>query len=104
MAKYKVKTLALCVKNNRIARHGELVDDSELTVNPSELISTGFIDLVVEAKVETEAKVEETPANVTEPVAPVEEATTEVIATDDKPKAKGAAAKVADATTEAPTE
>lgn len=43
MATYKVITLAMAVKNNRIASFGETVDDSELTTNPSKLIKEGFI-------------------------------------------------------------
>lgn len=46
MAKYRVITLAMAVKNNRIAKHREFVDDSELTVNPSKLIEEGFIEEV----------------------------------------------------------
>lgn len=46
MAKYKVKTLAMTVKNNRIAKNGEFVDDSELTTNPSLLIEEGYIEEV----------------------------------------------------------
>lgn len=46
MAKYRVITLAMTVKNNRIAKHGEFVDDSELTTNPSLLIEEGFIEEV----------------------------------------------------------
>jgi len=70
MAKYKVITLAMAVKNNRIARFGETVDDSELTLNPSELIKEGFIEEIesdkvvldaLEAEIETK-EVEETKA------------------------------------------
>jgi len=48
MAKYKVITLAMAVKNNRIAKFGELVDDSELTLNPSALIEGGYMEKVEE--------------------------------------------------------
>jgi hypothetical protein len=53
MAKYKVKTIAVAVKNNRVANHGELVDDSELTANPSEMIEAGSIELVQSDDVES---------------------------------------------------
>lgn len=55
MPKYKVVTIAIAVKNNRIAKHGETVDDSELTVNASELVEAGSLELIVEA-VAKEAK------------------------------------------------
>ncbi len=61
MAKYRVITLAMSVKNNRIAEFGEFVDDSELTVNPSKLIAEGFIEAVEEDDViDAEAEVVET--------------------------------------------
>lgn len=56
MAKYRVITLAMAVKNNRIAEFGELVDDSELTTNPSSLLKEGFIEVVEEEVVETETE------------------------------------------------
>jgi len=52
MAKYRVKTIAVAVKNNRVANHGELVDDSELTANPAEMIEAGSIELVQSDDVE----------------------------------------------------
>jgi hypothetical protein len=48
MAKYRVITIAITVKNNRIANFNQIVDDSELTTNPSLLIEGGFIELVEE--------------------------------------------------------
>lgn len=60
MAKYKVITLAMAVKHNRIARFGEMVDDSELTLNPSELIKEGFIEEIESEKVVLEALEAET--------------------------------------------
>jgi len=62
MAKYKVITLAMAVKNNRIAKFGELVDDSELTLNPSALIEGGYMEKVEEVdepKAPEETKTEE---------------------------------------------
>lgn len=46
MAKYTVKTIAIAVKNNRIAKFGEEVDDNELTVPAYALIEAGSIELV----------------------------------------------------------
>lgn len=46
MAKYRVITISVAVKYNRIAKFGEFVDDSELTANPSEMIKAGSIELV----------------------------------------------------------
>lgn len=61
MAKYKVITLAMSVKNNRIAEFGQFVDDSELTTNPSLLIEEGFIEVVEEDDViDIESEVVET--------------------------------------------
>lgn len=60
MAKYKVVTLAMAVKHNRIARFGEMVDDSELTLNPSELIKEGFIEEIESEKIVLEALETET--------------------------------------------
>jgi len=73
MAKYRVITLAMTVKNNRIAKHGEFVDDSELTTNPSLLIEEGFIEEVKSDDAEKVVKETE-----------VEEIETE---TDEKPQA-----------------
>ena len=59
MSKYKVLTIAIAVKNNRIARFGETVDDSELTVNASELIKAGSLELIKEKKLKEVAAVTE---------------------------------------------
>lgn len=50
MSKYKVLTIAIAVKNNRIAKFGEKVDDSELTTNAAELIEAGALELIEEKK------------------------------------------------------
>lgn len=68
MAQYRVKTIAIAVKNNRIAEYGETVDDNELTVNPQALIDAGSIELIEEvveevvetAELEVDAEVLET--------------------------------------------
>ena len=111
MGTYRVKTLAICVKNNRIAKHGEIITDAELTVNASELIETGAIELAVAetAAVVAVTEVVETDATATEEtetkVKDAENVSDEVAEkafSDDskevpKTKAKGAAAVVADA-------
>lgn len=78
MAKYKVNVIAICVKNNRIAKFDEVVDSSELTVSAEELINTGSIKLITDDAETTE----EAPKG------------------KGKGKAKTAAEKVAQATTE----
>ncbi len=52
MGKYIVIAIAMSAKNNRIAEHGEVVDDSELNTNASELISGGFIRVATEEELE----------------------------------------------------
>ena len=83
MSKYKVNTIAIAVKNNRIAKFGETVADSELTVNAEELIKSGAISLI-DSETATETVVE-----VAAPEAVVEEtaevATEEVVAEEDAP-------------------
>lgn len=51
MAKYEVITIAISVKNNRIAKFGETVHDSELTVNANALIEAGCLKLIETDKV-----------------------------------------------------
>jgi hypothetical protein len=60
MAKYEVITIAIAVKNNRIARFGETVDDSELTVNGNALVEAGSLKLIEADTIEVEAKTVET--------------------------------------------
>lgn len=48
MSTYKVKTIALAVKKNRIAKFGETVDESELTVSASELVESGALEIVTD--------------------------------------------------------
>lgn len=92
MAKYRVIRIALAVKNNRLARFGEFVDDSELTANPSLLIKEGFIEAVEEDDViDVEAEVVETETETEteekEEVAEVVEAK-EVVSKKEEVKAK----------------
>jgi hypothetical protein len=87
MAKYRVITIAMTVKNNRIAEFNQIVDDSELTTNPSLLIEEGFIELVeeddvidIESEVVETKEVEETETEKVE-VEEVKEEVTEVVDT-----------------------
>ena len=83
--KYKVKTLALAVKNNRIAKHGELVDDSELTINPSELVQSGAIELhasVSETNVEADNSTVDSEEEVSKDVDNLEVDSEEVLKAD----------------------
>lgn len=95
MAKYRVITLAMSVKNNRIAEFGQFVDDSELTANPSLLIKEGFIEAVEEddvIDVEAEVVETETETEEKEEVAEVVEAK-EVVSKKEEVKAKLASKK-----------
>lgn len=60
MAKYKVITIAVCCKNNRIAKFGEEVDDSELTVNGNALVVAGSLQLIKETEKQEVPAPEET--------------------------------------------
>jgi hypothetical protein len=56
MAKYRVIPIAMTIKNNGIAEHGNVVDESQLCSPVYDLIKDGFIELVEE---ETDDSVEE---------------------------------------------
>ncbi|APZ82895.1 hypothetical protein [Flavobacterium phage FL-1] len=43
MTKYKVLPIAMTIKNNKIANHGDIVDESQLNSSPYDLIKDGFI-------------------------------------------------------------
>lgn len=45
MAKYKILVIAHALKNNQVAKYGEVVDESQLTAPSIDLISQGFISL-----------------------------------------------------------
>lgn len=95
MAKYEVITIAVAVKNNRIARFGETVDDSELTVNGNALVEAGSLKLIEEKS--TKEKKETTTEEVVEETA-AEKATEETVAKEEvveTKKAETAAEKAA---------
>lgn len=56
MSKYKIKVIAHQLKNQVIAKHGDLVDETQLLGNASELAELGFVELVNETKSETETE------------------------------------------------
>lgn len=49
MAKFKVLVIALSIKNNKIAKCKEIIDESQLNSSAYELVNAGFIE---EVKVE----------------------------------------------------
>lgn len=57
MAKYKIIVIAHSLKNNKIAKFGEVVDESQLLLPPKDL--KGFVELVEEVPVEKEIDSEE---------------------------------------------
>jgi len=66
MAKYKILVIAHCLKNNVVAKFGEIVEESQLTSPADELVEAGFIEEVklsnkekvaAEAKAKAEAEV-----------------------------------------------
>jgi hypothetical protein len=71
MAKYRVLVIAMTIKDNKIAKYNETVDDSQLNSSPVDLVKDGFIELVTEdkkasapAQTETTADAELTEAKV----------------------------------------
>lgn len=44
MKKFLVKTIALSLKANKIAKHGEVVAETQLSSPASELIEAGYIE------------------------------------------------------------
>jgi hypothetical protein len=80
MTKYKILVIAHCLKHKKIAKYGEIVDESQLTSSAFDLVEQGFIKLVskketvvepvkvleteeieVDEEVEDEIEVEEAP-------------------------------------------
>lgn len=46
MAKFRVKVIAHCVKNNKIAKFGDIIDESQLTSSAYDLVNERFIEEV----------------------------------------------------------
>ena len=53
MAKFKILVIEHCLKNNVVAKYGEIVEESQLTSPADELVEAGFI---AEVSVEAEEK------------------------------------------------
>lgn len=61
MAKYKILVIEHCLKNNVVAKYGEVVEESQLTSPADELVEAGFIEEVKlsnKEKAAAEAKAE----------------------------------------------
>lgn len=63
MAKYKVLPIAMSIKNNGIAEHGDIVDESQLCSSAFDLIKDGFIELVEDVEEEEVEKTVEKKAS-----------------------------------------
>ena len=61
MEKYKILVIEHCLKNNVVAKYGEVVEESQLTSPADELVEAGFIEEVKlsnKEKAAAEAKAE----------------------------------------------
>lgn len=85
MKKFKIKVFKHCIKGNRIAEQGDIVNEDQLTGPAFELVKQGFIEEVEVNEVEVIAEAEIEPeTEITEVVEEVEVKA---------PKAKAAAKK-----------
>lgn len=50
MEKYKVIVISVALKNNRVAKYGDIVDGIAFASNPKTLEKLGYIELVKEKK------------------------------------------------------
>ena len=79
MAKYKIAVIGHLLKNNKVAKFGEEVDESQLTSPAKDLVKEGFITEIEAKEVEVEVEVEETETEID-----TEEEVEEVIVLDSK--------------------
>lgn len=61
MSQYKVKVIGMLIRGNKMANHGEIVNEVNLLSDPEQLIKDGFIEEVKvvkgdKAKADAEAK------------------------------------------------
>ena len=56
MNKYKVIVISVALKNNRVAKYGEIVNEIAFTSNPVKLEQLGYIELVKEVQETKELK------------------------------------------------
>lgn len=59
MNKYKVIVISVALKNNRVAKYGEIVDEIAFTSNPVKLEQLGYIELVKNVQKAKELKSKE---------------------------------------------
>lgn len=52
--KYKIRVIAHALKYNKIAKYGDIVDESELNGNAQELVNSGFVELAEESEQDEE--------------------------------------------------
>jgi hypothetical protein len=90
MAKYEVITIAISTKNNRIAKFGETVDDSELTINANALVEAGCLKLIEADKVAEKTINKETDLEVVTEVAVDETVVEDAPATEEVAEVKKA--------------
>lgn len=64
MARFKVLVIAHSLKNNKVAKSGDIVDESQLTSPSFELVKEGFLEPIEE---EIEPKIEEEEVKVLKP-------------------------------------
>lgn len=50
MEKYRIIVISVALKNNRVAKYGEIVDAIAFASNPKTLEKLGYIELVKEKK------------------------------------------------------
>ena len=59
MNKYKVIVISVALKNNRVAKYGDIVDEIAFTSNPVKLEQLGYIELVKNVQKAKELKSKE---------------------------------------------
>ena len=59
MNKYKVIVISVALKNNRVAKYGEIVNEIAFTSNPVKLEQLGYIELVKNVQKAKELKSKE---------------------------------------------
>ena len=57
MAKYKVKVIGHMIKGNKIAKSGDIVDESQL-INKDHSVDGGYVELYIDLEVEAKVKAE----------------------------------------------
>lgn len=56
MKQYRIKVIAHCIKNNKIAKYNDVVSESQLTGPAYELVNQGFIEEVEPTELEVKAE------------------------------------------------